>query len=245
MAHVSHKYICFVCNTSGTSGTGKSVLAHRLGSYVTSNGGIFLTGKFDQLKQATPFTAVANAFNQYCYMMINEGQTARAQKVVSELNRVLGREAFHLTRVIPSLGMLLGLDASIQMIDQGCVDAQKRLLYLMCQFVEVISSSSGAPVTLFLDDLQWIDPASIKVVQQLLMLSSSLNKAKQFFFVGCFREEEVDSQHPIFNMLSGVSQFGIQMTTIKLSCELVCLCIVCYRLVIITAYSSLSRGLTS
>ncbi len=195
------------------------MLAQRLGSYVTANGGIFISGKFDQLKQSTPFSAVASAFNQYCDMLVSEGQTARSENVSTELKRVLGKEVFHLTRVIPSLGILLGLNYGSQMLDQGCVDAQNRLLYLMCQFVDVISSSSGAPVTLFLDDLQWIDPASIKVIHQLLILSSSLNQSKQFFFMGCVREEEVDPQHPFLNMISGVSKFGIKLTTVSVSCK--------------------------
>mmetsp|Transcript_1464 Transcript_1464/g.2631 ORF Transcript_1464/g.2631 Transcript_1464/m.2631 type:complete len:560 (+) Transcript_1464:219-1898(+) len=142
---------------SGTSGTGKSVLAHRLGNFVNTRGGIYLPGKFDQLQQATPFSAIATAFNQYCDMLINEGDTARSKKISAELNRALGKEAFHLSRVIPSLNTLIGQDDSTAYLDQGCVNAQKRLLYLLRKFVKVISIFSGAPVTLFLDDLQWAD----------------------------------------------------------------------------------------
>ena len=185
------------------------MLAHRLGSFVNTRGGIFLSGKFDQLQQATPFSAIAAAFNQYCDMLVNEGETARAEKVAAELNRALGKEAFHLSRVIPSLRTVTGQDDSQYGVDQGCVDAQKRLLYLLCQFVEVISSSSGAPVTLFLDDLQWADTASIEVIHQLLLNSGSLNKSKQFFFFGCVRQDEVNGNHPFLSMLSSVYQFGI------------------------------------
>ena len=158
------------------------MLANRLCSFINMRGGICLSGKFDQLQQATPFSAIAAAFNQYCDMLVNEGETARVKKVAAELNRVLGKEAVHLSRVIPSLSTVIGQDDSQYGVDQGCVDAQKRLLYLLCQFVEVISSSSGAPVTLFLDDLQWADTASIEVIHQLLLNSGSLNKSKQFFF---------------------------------------------------------------
>ena len=40
----------------GESGSGKSWLAHRVGSYVISEGGVFLTGKFDQTHQSQPFS---------------------------------------------------------------------------------------------------------------------------------------------------------------------------------------------
>jgi len=203
---------------SGTSGTGKSVLAHRMGSFVNTRGGIFLSGKFDQLQQATPFSTLAAAFNQYCDMLISEGDTSRSKKVGAELNRALGKESFHLSRVIPSLSAVINQDVSQPHLDEGCVDAQKRLLYLLCQFVDVISSSSGAPVTLFLDDLQWADAASIEVIHQLLLISGSLNKSKQFFFFGCVREEEVNGNHPFLRMVSSVCQFGKHVTTIPLSC---------------------------
>ncbi len=51
---------------SGRSGTGKSLLAHEFGKYVLASGGIFLSGKFDQLQQGKPLSALASALDQYC-----------------------------------------------------------------------------------------------------------------------------------------------------------------------------------
>jgi ABC-type multidrug transport system fused ATPase/permease subunit len=49
---------------TGISGTGKSTMAKRLGKFITASGGIFLSGKFDQMMQSVqPFPAVAVAFN--------------------------------------------------------------------------------------------------------------------------------------------------------------------------------------
>lgn len=143
----------------GPSGVGKSVLAHRLGRSIGSQNGIFLSGKFDQLKQSTPFSAVAAAFNQYCDLLANEGETERSKRVTSKLISTLGKDGIsHLVKVIPSLGkIILPQDGGQQTFDQdSCVNPLERLLYLMCQFVQVISSSSGVPVTIFLDDCQWV-----------------------------------------------------------------------------------------
>lgn len=142
---------------SGPSGTGKSVLASRLGRYIVANGGIFLSGKFDQLKQSEPFSAVAGAFNEYCDVILSNGRCNRVSLIESRLRVALGQEAHHLVKVIPNLRNILINDeaANCGHDEYDCVDPRKRLEYLLCQFVAVISTSSSAPITLFLDDLQW------------------------------------------------------------------------------------------
>ena len=143
----------------GPSGIGKSVLANRLGSFVTAAGGLFLSGKFDQMKQPTPFAALASAFNTYCDEMASEWRSAMLEVVSSKLRAALGMDARYLVKIIPKLSGILG-DGDIQPTEaQDCVDAQKRLQYLLCQFVDIIGSFSGAPIILFLDDVQWADKA--------------------------------------------------------------------------------------
>ncbi len=98
----------------GPSGIGKSVLAHQLGQYVTANGGLFLSGKFDQLNQATPLSALSSAFNEYCNKMTEEGRSNNLVEVTSYLKAALGEEAKHLVKVIPNLAKLLGGDIGQQ-----------------------------------------------------------------------------------------------------------------------------------
>ena len=159
---------------SGRSGTGKSLLAYEFGKYVLSDGGsgILLTGKFDQLEQRKPFSALASAFNQYCGLLLqNSGLASSRNKLAHQISISLGRDAYHLAKLIPNLANILGLEMRVKH-DAGCANPQKRLQYLLCRFMEVISISStfAAPVTLFLDDLQWADSTSIEVVNQLLYL---------------------------------------------------------------------------
>jgi len=183
-----------------------------------SNRGLFLSGKFDQLQQARPFSAVASAFNGYCDMLIREGGPQRVSEVASKLRMTLGIEVFHLTNVVPSLGGILGPSPVGLYYQQDYVNAQRRILYLLCQFVEVISSSSGAAITLFLDDLQWADQASIEVVKQLILTSSSVNTSKQFYFLGCCHKDEMGSGHPLYGMLLRVGCVGCSVTKVQLAC---------------------------
>ena len=202
----------------GPSGIGKSVLANRLGSFVTAAGGLFLSGKFDQMKQPTPFAALASAFNKYCDEMASEWRSAMLEVVSSKLRAALGMDARYLVKIIPKLSGILG-DGDIQPTEaQDCVDAQKRLQYLLCQFVDIIGSFSGAPIILFLDDVQWADKASISVIQQLLMSSGSSNTGRQFYFLASCRNEGMINEHPFKDMLTSIHSFGVNTTTVTLTC---------------------------
>eukprot|EP00984_Skeletonema_dohrnii_P011063 scaffold4391_cov106-Skeletonema_dohrnii-CCMP3373.AAC.3 len=205
---------------SGHAGIGKSFLTYAFGKHVIMSGGIFLAGKFDQLQQGKPFSALAAAFNGYCGMLMQSSELQERRAVVaSKLKSSLGREAYYLTKIIPSLNDILGSEQKsdeTSFYDDNCVDAQRRLQYLLCQFVEVLSSSYTAPVTLFLDDLQWADSASIAAVTQLLCSAGSSSKQKQFFFVGCHREGIIDSTHPVRELVCNAEQLGVSFTSLKL-----------------------------
>ncbi|KAL7491484.1 hypothetical protein ACHAWT_001521, partial [Skeletonema menzelii] len=172
---------------SGKSGTGKSLLAVEVGNYVISNGGILLTGKFDQLQQGKPFSALASAFNQFCdFLESNHALVSEKQKLARQLDCVLGNDAYYLTKLIPKLATILGMSICCSYHDENCVNAQKRLQWLLCGFVQVISTSFAAPVTLFLDDLQWADPASIAAVNDLSLAVNPTSQDAHFFFLGCY-----------------------------------------------------------
>ena len=197
---------------SGTSGTGKSLLANEFGKFVSSDGGIFLSGKFDQLQQGKPLSALASTFDKYCGILSHEDMASTREEVVFQLRSVLGKESYHLVKIIPNLATILGTELSALNHNDDCMDAQKRVQYLLCQFVEVISSSSTAPITLFLDDLQWADAASIAVVNQLLFATGSMSH-KNFFFLGCAREKDSATK-----WLPGVDILVAGGINIKLDC---------------------------
>jgi predicted ATPase len=172
----------------GQSGTGKSLLAFEFGKYVVSSGGIFIFGKFDQLQQGAPFSALASAFDQYCGMMMQNCELRH--KLAHQVNHVLGRDAYHLAKLIPNLARILGLDMMNPINhDDDCINAQRRLQYLLRRFVEVLSNTCAAPVVLFLDDLQWADPSSIAAVNHLLLTEGPTLTTRDFSSSGATVKE--------------------------------------------------------
>eukprot|EP00985_Skeletonema_marinoi_P020331 scaffold12057_cov87-Skeletonema_marinoi.AAC.1 len=204
---------------SGASGSGKSLLGHEFEKHVLAGGGIFLSGKFDQLQQGTPFSALASAFNVYCGILLEDsGPSSIAGVLASKLRSSMGRDVHYLTKLIPNLAIILGPETSPIYHNDDCDNGQKRLLYLLCQFVDVISSTFSAPVTLFLDDLQWADAASIEAVNNLLITASiaSTSQDKRFFFFGCCREGEINGGHPVWKLLTNLERASVGCTNIKL-----------------------------
>eukprot|EP00984_Skeletonema_dohrnii_P019052 scaffold9047_cov76-Skeletonema_dohrnii-CCMP3373.AAC.2 len=221
---------CEVAMIYGSSGIGKSMLSNKFAEDVTSRrdghihdggSGVFLSGSFDKLQQSQPFHAISSAFDEYCTLLSTRDDST-VEMVSTALKRDLGDEISSLVTAMPSLRVILGNDYVCDQNDGDsdvAVDAQKRLRYLFCQFVEIILGCQEEPLILFLDDCQWIDAASVALLNQILMMpnKSATNKQRRFFFFGCCRDDEVNEEHPLTLMLSSLETFGTKTTNIMLT----------------------------
>ena len=205
--------VAMIC---GTSGIGKSELSREFARSAKEEdgGGIFLSGRFDKL-QSQPLHAISAAFDNYCAWLSEEDRST-AEKLSTALKENMGEEMTSLVSAMPNLSHILGDDFDSKQNDTSAVDAQKRLRYLICLFVEVISKCHEEPLILFLDDCQWIDAASSALLIQLMMTGSSFKYHRLFFFMSC-RDDEISSTHPLNLVLSQVSSFGIKTTKIHLT----------------------------
>ena len=111
----------------------------------------------------------------------------------------------------------MGLENNIEYDDSAVVDnwANKfsRLQYLISQLINAITMSSIVSVVLLIDDLQWIDEASLAVLGTILR-----RKHEKFFFVGCCRDDEMSGGHSFWEMMDGIKAVGVNATQIKLNC---------------------------
>eukprot|EP00985_Skeletonema_marinoi_P007031 scaffold3085_cov127-Skeletonema_marinoi.AAC.2 len=209
---------CEVAMICGTSGIGKSKLSQEFARSVTEDGGsIFLSGRFDKL-ESQPLRAISSAFDKYC-AWVTVGDQAMAEKVSTALKENIGQEIACLVTAMPNLANILGDDFNFSQSNNNdtAVDAQKRLRYLFCQFVDIISRCHEEPLILFLDDCQWIDSASVAILNQILIMSGSAIKNHRFFFFGACRDDEMSESHPLNFMLTTVNTFGTKTTKIQLS----------------------------
>lgn len=149
--------------------------------------------------------------------MLLRSNALLTQQLIKGVNSVLGREAYHLAKLIPNLSFILGIDVTnhVNQDEDDCSNGQKRLQYLLCQFVQVLSSVFGSAVVLCLEDLQWADPGFIEAVNQLL-LTDSLSSINAHFFLGCCREGEDNNCNSLWKEICSGDVLHAGSTNVKL-----------------------------
>jgi predicted ATPase len=154
------------------------------------------------MAQAKPFSALSTAFDRYRHFLMRSSDADWVKSVVDRLKSALRRDAHHLIKMIPSLGLILengSFHTDSSALDISCDNALQRLHYLLFLFMEVITSSSKVSLTLFMDDVQWADEASVSILNRLLTQGHD-----RFFFIGCCRDDEMESNHSFRKMLDSV-----------------------------------------
>ncbi|KAL3767422.1 hypothetical protein ACHAWO_010078 [Cyclotella atomus] len=154
----------------------------------------------------------AAALDQYCDVLISQLGSYWVNTVVNNLQTAFGRDASYLMVIIPKLSVILGnANHPPPVVDGDLRNAVQRIQYLLCQFIETISSSSMVSVTICLDDVQWIDNASIEVMRRLLGQAYS-----KFFFMACFRHDEMSSTHSFWSMIESARSRNVFLTSVEL-----------------------------
>ena len=103
---------------------------------------------------------------------------------------VLGPNGKVITDVIPEVALIIGKQPDVP--ELGPEQNQNRFNYVFRNFISVIASEDH-PLVLFLDDLQWIDLASLNLITTLI----SDIEIKYFLIIGSFRDNEVSDSHPL------------------------------------------------
>src|ERR1700732_5143609 len=75
---------------------------------------------------------------------------------------------------------------------------------LSARIRSVHSRGPEHPLALFLDDLQWLDPATLDLIEDVL----SEPDVSHLMFIGAYRDNEVDGTHPLMRKLEAIRQRG-------------------------------------
>jgi predicted ATPase len=69
------------------------------------------------------------------------------------------------------------------------------------------------PLVIFLDDLQWVDSATLKLIELMMMDADT----QCLFLVGAYRDNEVNSTHPLMMALEQLRKTGATVHQIALA----------------------------
>ncbi|OQW95799.1 MAG: hypothetical protein BWK79_01175 [Beggiatoa sp. IS2] len=186
---------------SGYAGIGKSALARELYKPVTQSHGYFISGKFDQLQRNIPYSALVNAFTDLVRQLLTKSEIQLNHWKECILNK-LGANAQVIIDVIPELELIIGVQSPLPTL--GSAEEQNRFHFTLKQFFQVFCQLEH-PLVVFLDDLQWIDTATLKLFE--LILTDTENQA--LLLLGAYRDNEVDDVHPLKMALESLKQAGL------------------------------------
>jgi PAS domain S-box-containing protein len=193
---------------SGYSGVGKSSVVNELHKPLVPPRGLFASGKFDQYKRDIPHATLAQAFQSLIRPLLakNEEELGRWRDSIRE---ALGANGQLMVDLVPELKLIIGEQQPVPELPPQ--DAQSRFQLVFRRFISVFTREH--PLALFLDDLQWLDPATLDLMENLLTHPD----VKNLMLIGAYRDNEVNSTHPLMRKLEAVRLAGATVHDIVLA----------------------------
>lgn len=185
---------------SGYSGIGKSSLVREFGRHLKHGPGLFLSGKFDQLAREVPYATLAQAFQAALIDIIQTDAATRESWRKAILQAVGGYGAL-LFSLLPALPELIGDQPALP--DLPPHEARSRYHRILLRFIEGFAREATS-LTIFLDDLQWIDQATLELFERL----ADERTIGPLLLVGAYRDNEVPLSHPLAGMIERVRSGG-------------------------------------
>ncbi|MBF0108271.1 MAG: AAA family ATPase [Magnetococcales bacterium] len=193
---------------AGYSGIGKSALVKELHGPVTKQQGLYVAGKFDQYQRDVPFSAIIKALGQLIRWILTEPEERIAlwrQRILD----VLHDNGQVITAVVPELEWLLGPQPTPPRLNPQ--EEENRFFHLVQNFLSVLAGSQH-PLVLFLDDMQWADIASFRLIRHILRDE----KVKHLLMIWAYRDNEITSGHPLPTELEALAKDGVALERLTL-----------------------------
>ena len=202
----------------GYAGAGKTALVRELQKNITarsqpysnsiSPSGIFLSGKFDQIKQNIPYSALLQCMEDFTTQVVSES-THAVEAWRARISEALGNNGRVLTDAFPALERILGEQPPVQNV--GAQEALNRFRLVMERFVGVLASAEH-PLIMFLDDMQWADAATISLLANIMKAAAG----SSLLVICAFRSNEADERHLFVQTALQLESDGIAVLRIEL-----------------------------
>ena len=194
---------------SGYSGIGKSSVVNELHKVLVPPRGLFASGKFDQYKRDIPYATLAQAFQSLvCSLLSQSG--AELSRWRDSLSGALGPNGQLIVNLVPELELVIGEQPPVP--DLPPQDAQNRFQMTFRRFLGVFARKEH-PLALFLDDLQWLDTATLDLLEHLV----TYPEVQHLLLVGAYRDNEVGPAHPLRRTLETIRKADARVHEIVLA----------------------------
>ena len=195
---------------SGYSGIGKSSVVNELHKALVPQRGLFASGKFDQYKRDIPYATLGQAFQSLVRSLLSQSE-AELERWRDSLREALGPNGQLIVNLVPELELVIGKQPP-PVADLTPQDAQNRFLMVFRRFLGVFARKEH-PLALFLDDLQWLDAATLGLLEHLVTHLG----VRHLLLVGAYRDNEIGPSHPLLRTLDAIGKTGAFVAKIDLA----------------------------
>lgn len=199
---------CELVVVTGDPGVGKSALVQEIHQPVVEKRGYFLTGHFDESKDHIPYFAIVQALQTFVHHILTEGET-RIKTWKQRLSQAVEAFPHVLSEVIPELSVLLGEQRTETTLSP--LEFQNRLSRVLHNVLRICATSHH-PLVMFLNDVQWADPASLQFIEMLV----TSPETRYFLLIAAYREQELDDDHALLDTLREIQDAGIAVKHLHL-----------------------------
>jgi predicted ATPase/tRNA A-37 threonylcarbamoyl transferase component Bud32 len=193
----------------GYSGIGKTSLVQELYKPLSQQQGYFITGKFDQFQRNIPYSAIASAFQSLIRQLLTESE-AQLERWKRDLEWAVDVNGQVLIDMIPEVEQIIGPQAPVKPLEPA--QAEVRFTQIFQNFIRVFCRYAH-PLVLFLDDLQWADFGTLKLIE--LMATDA--QVESLLLLGAYRDNEVDDDHPTMLMIDRLKKQKVTVSQIVLT----------------------------
>jgi PAS domain S-box-containing protein len=194
---------------SGYSGIGKSSVVNELHKVLVPPRGLFASGKFDQYKRNIPYATLGQAFQSLVRSLLTQSEEELSRRR-DALRAALGANGQLIVNLVPELELVIGKQPPVTELPPQ--DAQNRFQMVFRGFLGVFARKEH-PLALFLDDLQWLDAATLDLLKHLVTHS----EVRHLLLVGAYRDNEVGPAHPLLRTLGAIRKAGAFVQEISLA----------------------------
>lgn len=193
---------------AGYSGIGKSQLVNEAQPLIVARSGWFGGGKFDLYRRDLPYLGWMGAIED----LVNQALTlpeSRLETLKDALLALLGPNAAAITEVVPKLEILVGDHPSLPSATPA--ETQARFDQAFRKLIRAFATPES-PLVLFVDDLQWADLASLRLLEAVL----TDPEAGDLLILGAWRENEVGPDHPLQATLRRLTETQVRHDILEL-----------------------------
>jgi predicted ATPase/GAF domain-containing protein/tRNA A-37 threonylcarbamoyl transferase component Bud32 len=173
----------------GFSGIGKTSVINEIYKPVIEAKGHFIDGKFEQFKRNIPYAAFIQALQKLILNLLTE----KEERIIiwkENILKAIAPNAQVIIDIIPEIEFILGKQPEVPKL--GLLETENRLNQVFQNFINVFCQVDH-PLVIFLDDLQWADTASLKLIVFLI----NNRNIQHLLLIGAYRDNEINLTHPL------------------------------------------------